>query len=75
MHDVLEGCLPYEVKELLKYLIREKFITLTVLSEIIQCFSYLGADAQNKPAPIASTTISSSDHALKQTGECFRFRV
>ena len=28
MHDVLEGCAQYEVKELLKYLIAEKYVTL-----------------------------------------------
>ena len=69
MHDVLEGCLPYEVKELLKYLVQKEVITLAGLSSIMGSFPYLGPDARNKLVPIASTTLSSTDHSLKQTGE------
>lgn len=69
MHDVLEGCLPYEAKELLKYLIQNKVITLTEVNRIIDSFPYSPPDASNKPILIASTTLSSTDHGLKQTGE------
>lgn len=68
MHDLLEGVLPYETKELLKYLITEKILTLKVLNSAIESFPYIGSDSKNKPAPISSTTLHSADHLLKQTG-------
>lgn len=68
MHDVLEGVLPYEAKELLKYLIRKKIFSLRELNEAMESFPYVGSDSTNKPIPIASTTLSSADHHLKQTG-------
>jgi hypothetical protein len=68
MHDVLEGCLAYEVKELLKYLISSSIITLSELNRIMASFPYTGSDSRNKPTPLSSTTLSSSDHNLKQTG-------
>jgi hypothetical protein len=41
MHDVLEGVLQYETKELLKYCIRqENFLTLAQLNENIQSFDF-----------------------------------
>ena len=69
MHDVLEGCLAYEVKELLKHLISTSIITLSELQRIMASFPYTGSDSRNKPTPLSSTTLSSSDHNLKQTGE------
>lgn len=72
MHDVLEGCLPYEVKELLKHLFESGIITLKILNEIIVSFPYTGTDSRNKPATISASTMSSSDHALKQTGKCIK---
>jgi hypothetical protein len=69
MHDVLEGCLQYEVKELLKYLILNvKVISLSVLNGRIDSFSYGYIDSPNKPVPISVNSLNSSDHGLKQTG-------
>ena len=68
MHDCLEGCLAYEVKELLKCFVQSGIITMPLLNEIILTFSYKGRDARNKPSTISSSTMSSSDHGLKQTG-------
>ena len=68
MHDILEGCLAYEVKKLLKYLIQNRTITLTEFSGIVKSFPYIGSDSRNKPTEIAASTLSSSDHSLKQTG-------
>lgn len=69
MHDVLEGCLPYEVKELLNHYIRNKVFTYRNLVTVMESFPYLGSDARNKPVPISTTTLSSADHGLKQTGK------
>ena len=68
MHDVLEGCAPYVVKELLKYLSQHSIVTLDELNNQIDTFPYVPLDARNKPTPIPSTTFSSSDHTLKQKG-------
>lgn len=68
MHDVLEGSLPFEIKELLKHLIADRIITLSSLNEIIRMFPYVGSDASNKPSPISQPTLSSADHHLRQNG-------
>ena len=68
MHDVLEGVLPYEVKELLKHLTNEGIISFSELSSAMESFPYTGHDLLNKPTPLALTTLRSSDHKLKQTG-------
>lgn len=68
MHDVLEGCAPYVVKELLKYLDQNNIVTLEELNDQIENFPYVPLDARNKPTQIPGTTFSSSDHTLKQKG-------
>lgn len=68
MHDLLEGVLPYETKELIKYFISENVITLKELNSAIESFPYVGSDSKNKPIPISSSTLHSADHLLKQTG-------
>ena len=68
MHDILEGVLQYEVKELLKYLIKEKCFTLDTLNTRIELFPYVQPEKNNKPIPISSETLKSSHHNLKQTG-------
>lgn len=68
MHDVLEGCAPYEVKELLKYLQEEGFVNLQYVNEQIQSFAYAPPDVRNKPTPIPQTTFRSLDHSVKQKG-------
>uniref|UniRef100_A0A1X7U0H4 Uncharacterized protein n=1 Tax=Amphimedon queenslandica TaxID=400682 RepID=A0A1X7U0H4_AMPQE len=67
MHDVLEGCLPYEMKEMLKYFIDQKLLTLSDLNDLIRSFPYGKSDVKNKPALITLKTQKSSDHLLKQT--------
>ena len=63
MHDVLEGVLQYETKELLIYIILERrLISLSFLNRHIESFPYGYCD---KPSMI---TLISHDHSLKQTG-------
>ena len=68
MHDILEGLLPYEVKELFKHFIQAKIITRELINEAIQNFPYGYHDIKDKPSIISSTTLASSDHSLKQSG-------
>ncbi len=69
MHDVLEGSLQYEVKELLKYVIYEKkWMTLAMVNEKIDRFPYMQSDKANKPAIISDATLKSNTHGLKQKG-------
>lgn len=69
MHDCLEGCVQYEVKELLKYLSSMDVLNVSTINELIQSFPYLGPDSRNRPSPITTKTLASPDHNLKQTGE------
>ena len=68
MHDILEGCAPYEVKELLHHLCKEGLINLAYLNEKIEAFPYAPPDVRNKPTPIPDSTFRSHDHSLKQKG-------
>ena len=71
MHDISEGSLQYEVKELLNYLIREEvLITLEMLNQKIEKFPYQQSDKANKPAVILSSTLTSTNHSVKQKGMC-----
>jgi hypothetical protein len=71
MHDCLEGCVQYEVKELLKYLSSQRVLSVSALNHHIQSFPYSGPDATNRPSPITAPSLASADHGLKQTGEYF----
>ena len=69
MHDILEGSLQYEVKELLKHFIHtENYFTLDELNKKIGEFPYVLSDKATRPATIAPTVIASSDHTVKQKG-------
>ena len=71
MHDILEGSLQYEVKELLKYLVKEKGLTIDTLNTRIELFPYVHPDKNNKPSPISADTLKCNHHSLKQTGKLF----
>lgn len=67
MHDILEGSLQHEVKELLYYLKWEKcFFSLAVLNQKIERFPYMQMDKGNT---ILAASLTSSDHSLKQKGK------
>ncbi|XP_028409272.1 uncharacterized protein LOC114531867 [Dendronephthya gigantea] len=67
MHDVLEGVLQYEVKELLNELINvKKLLTLKELNRRLAEFDYGYYNDANKPSPINEKRLSSPDHSLKQ---------
>ena len=69
MHDLLEGSLQYEVKELLKHVTSNRLITLAEVNNAIESFPYGSSDIVDKPSPIASTTLLSEDNRLKQSGK------
>ena len=69
MHDVLEGCLQYECKELLKYLIQErKYLKLDELNSNLKNFDYGYYNDKNKPSPIAERTLNADSNTLHQKG-------
>ena len=70
MHDLLEGALPFQTKELLLHLINTNEITLNELNSNMTSFPFTGADSANKPKTISHKTMKSKDHLLKQTGMC-----
>ena len=69
MHDILEGSLHYEAKELMKALVTDfKILSLNELSTRIESFPYGYSDLTNKPSFITSKILASDDNSLKQTG-------
>ena len=59
MHDILEGCLQYEVKKLLKhFILTEKYFTLDELNKKIDEFPYVLSDNATRPAKIAQTVLA-----------------
>lgn len=70
MHDVLEGTLAYEVKELIKYLRSSNICTLKHINRKLKSFPYGYAEVGAKPSEITVDHLSASDHKLKQNGMC-----
>jgi len=69
MHDILEGSLQYEVKELLKHCINtENYSTLDQFNKMLNEFPYVLCDKATRPAEITPTTLASAGHLVKQKG-------
>ena len=69
MHDILEGVLQYEVKEMIRVFKRMRILPLAEINNAIDGFPYCYADAADKPSPISEVTIESSEsNSLKQKG-------
>ena len=70
MHDILEGLLPYECKEMLKVFINEeKYFNLNQLNERIKTFDYGFYNDKNKPSPILHQTLTNNTNSLRQKGK------
>ena len=71
MHDLLEGVLQYECKEMLKTFINEqKYLTLSQQKERLKRFDFGYYNDKNKPSPISQQTLNNSNNSLKQKGMC-----
>lgn len=69
MHDVLEGVLQYQCKELLRCFIQEdKYFSLADLNLRIKKMDYGYYNDKNKPSPISVNTLNSDNNNLKQKG-------
>ena len=75
MHDILEGCAQYEVKELLKHLHQDNVVTLEYVNDQIKTFPYSTPDSKNKPSAISGTTFKSPDHSVKQKGPYLSYSI
>ena len=70
MHDILEGILRYEMKEMLKDFIKtERYFTLDELNHRLSTFDYGYYNDKNKPTPITDQKLSSNDNNLRQHGK------
>lgn len=65
MHDILEGTLQYEIKELLKFITGQRILSLEEINNRIQLFPYGAYDVESKPSPL---NLSSDGHSLRQSG-------
>ena len=71
MHDILEGVLQYEMKEMLKDFIKaESLFTLQDLNCRLAKFDFGYYNDANKPSPITEQKLSSNNNNLKQHGKC-----
>jgi hypothetical protein len=71
IHDILEGVLHYEMKEMLKDFIKaESLFTLQDLNCRLAKFDFGYYNDANKPSPITEQKLSSNDNNLKQHGKC-----
>ena len=71
MHDILEGVLQYEAKEMLKRFIHvNSFFTLEELNNRIAAYDFGYYNDKNRPSPIIESKLSSTDNSLKQHGKC-----
>ena len=67
MHDILEGTLQYEVKEMLKLFTGVKALfSLSTINRLISEFPYHYSDISSKPSSIA---LHSKDNKLNQEGK------
>jgi hypothetical protein len=70
MHDILEGVLQYETKEMLKHYIKvEHHLTLEILNDRITKYDFGYYNDKNRPSPITEAKFSSNDNSLKQHGK------
>lgn len=69
-HDILEGVFPFQVKLLLKYLIREKkFFTLNDLNFAIENMELGHLDSLDRPSQISYKSLFiDATHSLQQQG-------
>ena len=75
MHDILEGALHYEMKEMLKDFIKnEAYLTVDELNNRLSKFDFGYYYDANKPSPITEKKLSSNDNSLKQHGR-FMFLI
>ena len=69
MHDILEGVLQYEFKEMLKIFINEdSYFTLKELNDRIKDFDYGYYNDKNRPSQISSLTLNNNSNSVKQKG-------
>ncbi len=66
VHDILEGCAEYEVKELLKYLRANQNIPVTVEYINASNLPHAPLNVGDKPSAISDVFYGSSGHSLKQ---------
>ena len=70
MHDILEGVLQYEVKELLKHYIKvQHLFTLEHLNHQIASYDFGYYNDKNRPSQITELKLSSADNSLRQHGK------
>ena len=70
MHDVLEGVIPKVTKLILVVLISDGHLSLDVLNENINTFSFGATDSKNKlESNLSQATLHSPEATLKQSGK------
>ena len=69
VHDILEGVLQYECKEMLNIFIYQlKYFTLQQLDEKVKSFDYGYYNDKNKPSPITRQALKGDANSIRQKG-------
>lgn len=71
MHDLLEGMLQDETKNMLRHLNSMKVLKAKELTNIMESFEFGYMEIANRPTPISRKTLKSKDNSLKQNGKLF----
>lgn len=74
MHDILEGVLQYEVKEMLKAFVKvQRYFTLECLNSRMASFDFGYYNDKNKPTLIPESKLASKDNSLRQNGTVYKY--
>ena len=69
MHDVLEGALQYEIKLMLRFMIRnEEFFTLNQFNSRLESVELGYMEIKDQATIITNQTLNSTSNSLKQSG-------
>ena len=70
MHDLLEGVLQYECKEMLSVFVYEiKYFTLQELNDKLKMFDYGYYNDRNKPSPVTRQALKGDANNIRQKGK------
>ena len=69
MHDVLEGALQYEIKLMLRFMIRnEEYFTVDNFNSRLESVELGYMEIKDQATLITNITLNSTSHSLKQSG-------
>ena len=76
MHDVLEGVLQHEVKQMLRVMVYEEdYFTVAVLNACLENLELGYMESDDRPSPLDESRLHSNSSSLKQEGVFMHIHV